>query len=90
MLQDFPANSSIHYDAIFPMGFYAKQFTFWGGNERKVWKTIDEDMGNFSFNTFVKLQPGADPIKTGKIFSAAYKKARNGDSEAAFRITKPC
>lgn len=79
VLQDFPENSSIRYDALFPMGFYAKQFTANGGNGD--WKTIDEDMGNYSFITYVKLKPNADPVQTGKAFSAAYKKARKGDSE---------
>lgn len=84
VLENFPANSSIHYDAIFPMGFYAQQFTQSGGNGS--WKTIDEDMGDYSFNTFVKLKPAADASKTGRTFSAAYKKARNGDSETSFRL----
>ncbi len=84
MLKDFPENSSIHYDAIFPMGFYAQQFTVNGGNGD--WKTIDEDMGNYSFNTFVKLQPNANAEKTGNAFTAAYKKARNGESESSFQL----
>jgi ABC-type antimicrobial peptide transport system permease subunit len=84
VLKDFPENSSIHYDAIFPMGFYAQQFTVNGGNGD--WKTIDEDMGNYSFNTFVKLQPNANAEKTGNAFTAAYKKARNGESESSFQL----
>jgi putative ABC transport system permease protein len=84
VLEDFPANSSIQYDAIFPMGLLAKNFTANGGNGD--WKTIDEDMGNFGFTTFVKLGQGANPGEIGKTFSAAYKKARNGDSDAAFGL----
>ena len=84
VLEDFPENSSLRYDAIFPMAFYAQQFTAWGGNGD--WKTIDEDMGDFSFTTFVKLQPGANSVKTGQQFSLAYKKARNGDSNASFQL----
>ncbi len=84
VLEDFPKNSSLRYDAILPMGFYAQQFTEGGGNGD--WKTIDTDVGDFSFSTFVKLQPGADPVKTGKKFSAAYKEARNGDSDASFEL----
>ncbi|HEX8677355.1 MAG TPA: ABC transporter permease [Segetibacter sp.] len=84
VLHDFPENSSIRYDAIFPMGFYAKQFTANGGNGD--WKTIDEDVGNYSFNTFVKLQPHSDAAKTGEVFTAAYKKARNGESASSFKL----
>ena len=84
VLKDFPENSSIRYDAIFPMGLLAKQFTASGGNGD--WKTIDEDLGDFSFTTYIKLQPNANPVKTGETFSAAYKKARNGDSHASFQL----
>lgn len=84
VLQDFPDNSSMHYDALFPMGIYAQQFTANGGNGD--WKTIDEDMGSFIFNTFVKLQSNVSSEKIGETFSTAYKKARNGDSDAAFRL----
>ena len=68
----------------FPMSYYAKQFTAWGGNGD--WKTIDTDLGDFAFNTFVQLQPGASTVKTGQLFSAAYKKARNGDSNADYQL----
>ena len=84
VLKDFPENSSIRYDAIFPMGLFAKQFTANGGNGD--WKTIDEDLGDFSFTTFIKLQPSANPSKTAEMFSAAYKKARNGDSDDLFQL----
>jgi putative ABC transport system permease protein len=84
VLDNFPENSSINYDAIVPMSYLAKQFTESGGNGD--WKTIDEDMGSFNFTTFVKINPNASPIKTGQEFSAAYKKARNGDSDASFHL----
>ena len=84
VMKDFPENSSIRYDAIFPMGLFAKQFTASGGNGD--WKTIDEDLGDFSFTTYIKLQPGTSPVKTGETFSAAYKRARNGDSDASFQL----
>jgi ABC-type antimicrobial peptide transport system permease subunit len=77
ILQDFPQNSSMQYDALFPMAFYAKQFTANGGNGS--WKTIDEDLGDYYYTTFIKLLPGANPITIAKAFTAAYKKARNGD-----------
>lgn len=66
------------------MGFYAKQFTANGGNGD--WKTIDEDVGNYSFSSYVKLQANANAFKVGQTFSHAYKKARNGDSDVAFKL----
>jgi ABC-type antimicrobial peptide transport system permease subunit len=84
VLADFPKNSSIQYDAIVPMAVLAAEFTANGGNGD--WKTIDEDLGDFSFTTYVKLNPDANPVKTGQEFSAAYKKARNGDNDATFQL----
>jgi ABC-type antimicrobial peptide transport system permease subunit len=84
VLANFPKNSSIKYDAIVPMAVLAAEFRANGGNGD--WKTIDEDLGDFSFTTYVKLDPDADPVKTGQQFSATYKKARNGDSEASFHL----
>ncbi|MFC4874585.1 ABC transporter permease [Negadavirga shengliensis] len=52
ILEDFPENSSIRYDMLFPMDLYAKLFT--GNGE---WKTIEEDWGNFMYTTFLKLNP---------------------------------
>ena len=84
ILQDFPENSSMNYDAIFPMGYYGKLFTERGGNGK--WKTIDEDTGNSSFDVYVELKPGTDPKKTGQFFSNAFKAAKNGDTDADFRL----
>ena len=85
ILQNFPENSSIRYDALFPMGFYAQWFTANGGNGD--WKTIDEDMGNEVFTTYVKLNTNANPVQTEKAFTTAYKKARDGDeSETSFKL----
>jgi ABC-type antimicrobial peptide transport system permease subunit len=84
ILENFPKNSSINYDAIVPMALLAADFTASGGNGD--WKTIDEDLGDFNFTTYVKLHPDASPVKTGQEFSAAYKKARNDDSDASFHL----
>jgi len=84
VLNDFPQNSSIRYDAIFPMSLLAQDFTQNGGNGD--WKTIDQDLGDFNFTTYVKLNPNANPVKTGQEFSAAYKKARSGNSDASFKL----
>jgi len=84
VLQDFPENSSLRYDAIIPIGFVAKQFTESGGNGD--WKTIDDDLGDFNFFTYVKVNKDADAIKIGEKFTDAYKKTRNGDSNASFSL----
>lgn len=84
VMEDFPENSSLQLDALFPMSLYAQQFTANGGNGD--WKTIDEDLGNYAFKTYVKLQASTDPAAAARDFTAAYKKARNGDSKTKFTL----
>lgn len=84
VLRDFPDNSSLQFDAIFPMAAYARQFTARGGNGD--WKTIDEDMGNFVFKTYVRLHEGAEAVTAGRDFTALYTEARNGDSSTRFEL----
>src|SRR5580658_8648477 len=54
MVADFPANSSTAYEALFPMDYFARQFTQRGGNGD--WKTIDEDLGDYQFAIYVRLR----------------------------------
>lgn len=84
VMEDFPENSSLQLDALFPMSLYAQQFTANGGNGD--WKTIDEDLGNYAFKTYVKLQASTDPAAAARDFTTAYKKARNGDSKTKFTL----
>lgn len=84
ILQDVPENSSIRFDALFPMALYAQNFTRNGGNGS--WKTIDEDMGNYSFETYVLLHPNASPQRVGQAFTDLYREARNGDSKSQFHL----
>ncbi|MVM31474.1 FtsX-like permease family protein [Spirosoma sp. HMF4905] len=53
VLDDFPENSSIQYDMLFPMNLYATRFT----RDHKG-KTINEDWGTFTYDTFLELTPG--------------------------------
>ncbi len=54
ILEDFPGNSSIKYDMLFPMGHYASIVSANGEG-----KSINEDWGNFSYTTYLQLNPGA-------------------------------
>ncbi len=84
LLHDFPDNSSLAFDALLPMAYYAQRFTADGGNGQ--WKTIDVDMGSYSFTTFIKLRDNARPEAIGKKFTQLYKDARNGESTVEFKL----
>ncbi|MFT4015712.1 MAG: ABC transporter permease [Agriterribacter sp.] len=78
VMADFPENSSIRYGMLFPMSFYAKQFTNDGGNGD--WKTIDEDLGNFHYYVFIQAQEKASLSAIEKKITDTYWKHRPNDS----------
>ncbi len=84
ILQDFPQNSSLRFDALFPMSYYGRMFTAWGGNGD--WKTIDEDLGDYAYDTYVKLQPNTNAVSIENALTKAYKDARDGDSQTKFML----
>lgn len=82
VVEDFPNNSSLWYNMLFPMENYAKKFK---GNGD--WKTIDEDMGNYTFNNYLLLKPGSNPDVVGGKVSKLYLRKRNEEpKEGLFRL----
>ncbi len=61
VLEDFPDNSSISYDMLFPMDIVAKQY-----DGKGFWKTLDSNWGNFGFITFLEVQPGTSLKNIGE------------------------
>lgn len=58
VMEDFPLNSSIKYDFLFPFDILKKNF-----GTGQFWKSLDEDWGDFYYTTWLQLAPGADPQK---------------------------
>ncbi|MBO0937440.1 ABC transporter permease [Fibrella sp. HMF5335] len=75
VLANMPDNSSYRRKIIFPMSLRKRLFT---GNG--PWKRMDDDWGNFSFATYVKVAPGVDPARVGKTLDDIQRAAR-GQSE---------
>jgi len=84
VLQDFPNNSSLHYDAIFPIDYYAQQFTANGGNHG--WKTIDEDVNDYSFRTFLLINSNANTSNIETKLTYLFNETRNGQTPTSFRL----
>lgn len=82
ILDNVPQNSSIQFDVVIPLAYLAQYFTKNGGNGK--WKTIDEDLGNYSFFTYIKMKPGATTKGTGKFITDAFRKARGDGSTTKF------
>jgi len=84
VMEDFPGNSSLQYNMLVPMSLYAEQFAGWGGNGK--WKTLDEDLGNFPFKTFLQLQKNADPEKIAQKLTRIYHAKKQDDSKDFFSL----
>jgi len=72
VLDNFPDNSSLNFDALLPMGYYNQVFMANGGNGD--WKTIDQDIGSYKYSTFVLLEENVDPHEIEQKLSAAFGK----------------
>ncbi len=51
VIADFPKNSSLNYDMLFPMSLFAKKQLLGGNN-------IDTDFNQYIYETYLLLQPG--------------------------------
>lgn len=67
VMEDFPAQSSLQYDFLLPFSLLQQRFTPNG-----MWNTIDDDWGDFYYDTYVQLAPNASIAK----ISAALGKLR--------------
>jgi len=79
VMDEFPENSTLQYNMLLPMGLYAEQFKASGGNG--TWKTMDEDLGNYYFNTYIQIQNGTDAEKVAQKITQAYIDKRKGDPD---------
>lgn len=52
ILEDFPSNSSIQADILFPMDLLARSFV-----ANSYWKSFEENWGDFNFDTYLWLDP---------------------------------
>ncbi len=84
VMEDFPENSSIQYDMLFPMSLFAKNFK--GNGE---WKTIDEDLGNYQYKIYLQLQKNTSPEVISKKLTTAYHQRTGEDSTGGFYTLQP-
>jgi putative ABC transport system permease protein len=84
VLQNFPHNSSLQYDAVFPLDYYAQQFADNGGNHG--WKTIDEDINDYSFRTFLLINPNANTPSIETKLTQLFNAMGNGQTPTTFQL----
>jgi putative ABC transport system permease protein len=76
VLADFPANSSINYDIIFPTGRLASFFSADGDM-----KPMDEDLGNFLYATYLLLKPTGSPTVVQQKLTSIYREKVGTDAK---------
>ena len=81
VMADFPGNSSIQYDILFPMSRYAHDFT---GNG--AWKTIDTDLGNFPYDTYLQLTPTTNPATVEAEVTRIYREQKQEPKGPSFTL----
>jgi len=79
VIKDFPQNSSIRYNMLFPLSLYAKNF---GGNG--AWKTVDEDLGNYMYYIYLQLQSNTSPDVAAQKLSKIFADKKGGDVKNNF------
>lgn len=84
ILENFPDNSTLSYDALLPMAYFGANFTAGGGNGD--WKTIDQDLGNYQFQTYVLLKDNEEPNVIGRGLSEAFNKLTKSEQGVHFNL----
>ena len=87
VVEDFPENSSMQYDMLMPMSLYADMFTKWGGNGD--WKTIDEDLGNFPYRTYLELQKDVSLEKVAQKLTRIFRDKKGENAKDDFFTFQP-
>jgi putative ABC transport system permease protein len=82
VMKDFPENSNIHFNMLFPMTLYAKMFAAWGGNGN--WKTMDDDLGNYYYTIYLQLQKNASAEMVGKKITKLFHDKRGDEGKNNF------
>jgi len=86
-MKDFPQNSTLNFEMLMPMAWDADYFAKSGGNGD--WKTMDEDLGNFSFQTYVELKPGTNPEIVGQKLTKLFRDKKGEDAKNDFFSMQP-
>jgi putative ABC transport system permease protein len=87
IIEDFPENSSLQYSMLMSMSLYADMFKNWGGNGD--WKTIDEDLGNYHYYTYLQLQENASADKVAQKLTKLFQDKKGPDAKDNFFSFQP-
>ena len=87
VIADFPDNSGIRYNMLFPLSLYGKKFTEQGGNGN--WKTIDEDLGNYQYFTYVQLKKNTSATVVSQKITKLFSDKKGAEAKNDFFTLQP-
>ncbi len=82
VLQNFPSNSTIHCDILYPFQLLSKNY-----EPNPYWKSLETNWGNYFYQTYLLLAPDADPKAVEKQLTAIH--ARNQDETSVKYLLQP-
>jgi len=73
LIADFPGNSSIQADVLFPMDVVKKQY-----HQTDYWKSLDADWGDYFLTTYLQVRRGASTKAIEDKLTAIHVKNQDG------------
>jgi len=74
VMKDIPENASIKFNIVFNFEQLEKEF-----DTTHYWKSLNSSWGQFNYDTYLLLQPGANPVATGQKLAAIHRRNENDD-----------
>ncbi len=74
VMQDMPENSSIKFNIVFNFQQLEQEY-----DTTNYWKSLNASWGEFNFETYVLLKPGASPVITGQKVAAIHQHNQHDD-----------
>ncbi|MFC5410241.1 ABC transporter permease [Larkinella bovis] len=81
ILRDFPDNSSIKSNMLFPLEIVAKNY-----QPNDYWQSMDSDWGNWYAKTFFRIDPRADLTKIAKTLTDVHHARNKYDQSTIYRL----
>ena len=74
VMKDMPGNSSIQYNMFFDFEQLEQEYDTTG-----YFKTLDANWGQYNYDTYVLLKPGANPVAAGQKMGAIHRRNQDID-----------
>lgn len=74
VMQDMPKNSSIRYNVVFNFNQLNQNY-----NGKGYWKSLNEDWGNYNFDTYLQLKPGSNAATVAQKLTLMHRRYQPGE-----------